>query len=460
MNISVINAIRIISFALICTGLTAIPVNAQTSITTNDLLAIDHPIYLVEAGNWAIFSKALLSDDTAAGRMAFPYYPPANYDFIVEFMTTRSDANIAFLLSQGNVPFAWSLNTSGGNARLEDYNGHSIIGNPNIRYYPISAFTLYKAEMKIRTNSVTCLINDAIVQEEYQTDYSELSRNSKWQMADNRLLGIGGYSGFINHIISAKVIEYGNSGTWLTNEYIYYPDELPDFEYKFVDALDSTAEQYVVSKVNIQARSEGSSIKYYCPVNNNQDSSITYRYDFNTPIKSAFLQCNLYAVNFGSSYGQGSLWGSTNGIDWIQIMDRPTPVFDGSTGYEADLPSTLTGGTSLWLQARMLTVGWNITAQWLRSQSRPYVFELTACLKKPEISFKRALVAELNNLEQNQSYTIQSSDNLKTWYSIEQVIASNATVTHTQTWIIDEFTRPVGFFRLSGSGALPAASGW
>ena len=284
---------------------------AQFRTRTNDLLSISNPIYLIEAGNWAFLSKTLIADDTAAGRMAFPYYPPAEYNFVVEFMITRSNGNIAFLLSQGSVPFAWSLNTSGGNARLEDYYGHSISGNPNIRYYPLTPYTIYKADMRIRTNSVTCLINDTIVQEEYRTTFSELSRNSKWLMSDNRLLGIGGYSYLINHILSAKVVEISGPGTWITNLYSNYPEPDPGVS-------------------------------------------------------------------------------PTNSI----------------------------------------------------------------------ITLRKALFASYSNLSTGRVYSIQTSENLKTWATMSSFTATNPTMTHTQAWFMDSLSRPASFFRLSDSLAPPAASGW
>lgn len=307
INISIQSAIAFIAISL-CLSLRTY---AQFTIRTNDLLSINNPIYIIEAGNWAFLSKTLIADDTPAGRMAFPYYPPAEYNFVVEFMITRNDGNIAFLLSQGNVPFAWSLNTRGGNARLEDYYGHSISGNPNIRYYPLTPYAIYKADMRIRSNSVTCLINDTIVQEEYRTTFSELSRNSKWQMSDNRLSGIGGYSYLINHILSAKVVEISGPGTWVTNLYSNYP--------------------------------------------------------------------------------------------------QPDPGVSPND---------------------------------------------------PVVSLRKALFASYANLSTGRIYSIQTSENLKTWATMSSFTATNPTMTHTQAWFMDSLSRPASFFRLSDSFAPPAASGW
>jgi len=148
---------------------------------TVNLLQLSNPIHQVVTGRWEFITGALVVDDTRAARMNFPYKPPAEYDYIVTFVTTKPGGNIAFLLSKGKVPFAWSLNTRGRMARLDK-------------------------------SGVTCLINGQVVQEEYKTDYTDLSRNKKWTMQHKRLLGIGSYSGFINIVLEAKVREITGHG--------------------------------------------------------------------------------------------------------------------------------------------------------------------------------------------------------------------------------------------------------
>jgi len=158
---------------------------------TVNLLELSNPIHQVAAGRWELISGALVVDDTRAARMNFPYKPPAEYDYIVTFVATKPDGNIAFLVSKGKIPFTWSLNTRGQMARLEDINGHSIINNPCLRKYVFEPWKQYTAEIRVRKSGVTCLINGQVVQEEYKTDYTDLSRNKKWTMQHKRLLGIG-----------------------------------------------------------------------------------------------------------------------------------------------------------------------------------------------------------------------------------------------------------------------------
>lgn len=197
---------------IVVTNLIATSAAGDEETRTVNLLELANPIHQVVAGRWEFISGSLVVDDTRAARMNFPYKPPAEYDYIVTFVTTKPDGNIAFLLSKGKVPFAWSLNTRGHLTRLEDIDGHSIINNPCLRRYVLEPWKHYTAEIRVRKSGVTCLINGQVVQEEYKTDYSDLSRNVKWTMKNKRLLGIGSYSGFMNIVLEARVREITGHG--------------------------------------------------------------------------------------------------------------------------------------------------------------------------------------------------------------------------------------------------------
>lgn len=204
-------AVAVMALVLVtCFGATS--VTGADEPRTVDLLKLANPIYKVVTGRWEFISGALVVDNTPAARMNFPYYPPAEYDYIVTFVTTRPDGNIALLVSKGKVPFAWSINTRGQIARLEDINEHSIISNPCLRKYVVEPWKQYTAEVRVRKSGVTCLINGQVVQKEYKTDYTDLSRNKKWTMRNERLLGLGAYSNFMNIVLEAKVREVTGQG--------------------------------------------------------------------------------------------------------------------------------------------------------------------------------------------------------------------------------------------------------
>ena len=163
-----------------------------------DLISLVHLDRDVVNGNWQLVNGELISDETPSARISFPYRPPLEYDYTVEFTLTHGSdpwGNIAQLVSHGDVPFAWSTNAGTGHyCRLEDINGHSVIDNPTLVFYPFVAGERYTSVVRVRNDRVICEINGQILVE-YETDYSDLSRNPQWQMPDQLNLGLGGWTG-------------------------------------------------------------------------------------------------------------------------------------------------------------------------------------------------------------------------------------------------------------------------
>jgi len=149
----------------------------------------------VVQGDWELDGHELVFTGSAA-RMSFPYRPPLEYDYTVEFTLTSGSNpwhNTAQLVSHGDVPFTWSTNAGAGHyCRLEDINGHSVIGNPTLIRYDFVDGGRYTSTVRVRNDRVVCEINGEVLVD-YSTDYSDLSRNGKWTMPDQLNLGLGGY---------------------------------------------------------------------------------------------------------------------------------------------------------------------------------------------------------------------------------------------------------------------------
>ena len=160
-----------------------------------DLLELADPARDTVAGVWTLQGGKLIADHTPAGRISFPYYPPQEYDFLAEFTLSQASGCTALLMSRDRVPFTWSMNAGGPpRCRLEDVNGHSVIGNPTRVAYAFEPGKRYISVVRVRRDSVTCLINDQVIAE-HKTDYGDLSRNVKWAMPDQALLGLGVWNG-------------------------------------------------------------------------------------------------------------------------------------------------------------------------------------------------------------------------------------------------------------------------
>ena len=176
---------------------------SQTSGWTDLLKTV--PDGRAVTGEWVLEDGALKVDDTAAARFVFPYEPPAEYDFLVEFTLSAPAGCAAQLVSKDGTPFAWSMNAGRPpRCRLEDIDGHSVSGNPTLRAYEFQAGKRYVSVVSVRNDRVLCTINgEALV--EFRTDYSNLSRNPKWDTPDELCLGVGAWNGPIKfHRIAVR----------------------------------------------------------------------------------------------------------------------------------------------------------------------------------------------------------------------------------------------------------------
>ncbi len=149
----------------------------------------------VVSGTWELVEGELVSIESPPALISFPYRPPLEYDYTVEFTLEHDGDNTVQLASHGDVPFTWNFPGGPGGgyrSRLADINGHSVIGNPTLVPYDFLAGHRYTSTVRVRNDRVICEI-DGEVLVEYLTDYSDLSRNPRWEMPDQLNLGLGGY---------------------------------------------------------------------------------------------------------------------------------------------------------------------------------------------------------------------------------------------------------------------------
>jgi len=161
-----------------------------------DLLKLADPARDEVIGKWTLSEGNLTVDGTAAARISFPYEPPEEYDFVIEFSVSKAPSCIAQLVCKGEVPFTWSMNAGNPRrCRIEDIDGHSVIGNTTLRpLYSFEAGKKYTLIVEVRNDRVRCLINGELIVE-HKTNYSDLSRNKKWTMPEQLRLGLGTWDG-------------------------------------------------------------------------------------------------------------------------------------------------------------------------------------------------------------------------------------------------------------------------
>jgi hypothetical protein len=161
-----------------------------------------------------------------------------------------------------------------------------------------------------------------------------------------------------------------------------------DFSFIYTNVFDANALDHVVAQSNIIRTDEGNwpgfDQSYWNPVNSGIEAQLTQEFSFYRPTASVFLRDKLSMFNFGGgNYGSGSLWASKDGNNWTELMDAPAP--SGVTApywYIDNLPASLLGSSEIWIQARMLSFGSPIMAQYGRSSypSEAPIFDLEASL--------------------------------------------------------------------------------
>jgi hypothetical protein len=150
-----------------------------------------------------------------------------------------------------------------------------------------------------------------------------------------------------------------------------------DFTYGYNTVYDSNADEYVVSQDNVIKADVGDSPPYYAyqPSSIGVPGSVTYRFTFAKPTQAATLQASLASFYCSDAYnGASSLWASKDGVNWQLLLDDPVPPpiywgYGSFLTYNQELPSSLLGSDSLWVQGRMES--WGVTsylAQFSRAQ--------------------------------------------------------------------------------------------
>lgn len=127
-----------------------------------------------------------------------------------------------------------------------------------------------------------------------------------------------------------------------------------DFEYGYQSVFAPNAGTYVVREIRIQKTLAGP-LSFYTSTTEQPPAEITYHFTFEAPIEKAYLFTRLDARTFPYESPEASLWASTDGATWQNLLyATPTDIFEGSF-YNQELPSFLLGDNDLWIQARLFS---------------------------------------------------------------------------------------------------------
>lgn len=147
-----------------------------------------------------------------------------------------------------------------------------------------------------------------------------------------------------------------------------------DFQFGYQNVFSPNALDYVVQQQNIERTSEGGNgVTYWNPINAGSEAILTQEFTFPGPITQIFLNATIATYNFGGNeVGNGSLWASTDDVNWVLLENAPTPPYPGypigtSSTYDSDLPTSLLGANQIFIQAQLNTPTWDILAQFSRT---------------------------------------------------------------------------------------------
>ena len=203
------------------------------------------------------------------------------------------------------------------------------------------------------------------------------------------------------------------------------------FNYGFKSVFDSNADDYLVGQENVKKFpvSFYPPVDYWGPSLDGVEGILTYKFDFAEPSETIHLKAHMVCWDFvrygagygGRGWGSVSLWGSLDGTNFELLADIPRPnALAESIDYNQDLPSSLLGGSSLWLQMKLFSVGSPISSYSVAQFSRNNVpndgnnvFELNV-VTAPISKFEKVV---LLNFEQAIPGGIRDKNGLGTGFS-------------------------------------------
>lgn len=156
-----------------------------------------------------------------------------------------------------------------------------------------------------------------------------------------------------------------------------------NFDYSYTDPSEASAQQYIISKNNVELYVEGS-VTYWKPKFGDSTKASTtpgtiiYKFHLDGTMKSGFL--NMYASCYHWWYSQGHayLYASSDGQNWTQLAEAAPPGVGGASyaHYNGLIPERFLHKNDLYLKVELLSYGdeaskggiWTNTAQHSRYQ--------------------------------------------------------------------------------------------
>ncbi len=170
-------------------------------------------------GIWTLENGALRSGETAYARFEFPYIPPEDYDFTIDFTVEVAREDVVMLLSKNGTAFCWKMGMAANRFCAFEYIGSVKKPDQQTRIEMGKVFQpnqRCKATVQVRNGGVAAYMDDKLISS-YNTDYKDLHQTKAWMVATPGVLGIGTFLSKVT-VHSVEVTEVSGRGRVLRKE--------------------------------------------------------------------------------------------------------------------------------------------------------------------------------------------------------------------------------------------------
>jgi serine/threonine protein kinase len=161
----------------------------------------------VVKGRWTIREGSLYAEQDVFSRIMFPYEPPEEYDFSLEFVG-RPGSDVTMVLSRPGKAFVWQMGVYNNEVcGFSLVKGSDARNNPTTVRAGLTSGQRYDVRVEVRRSGVTAFMNGRKVSG--WQNYSDLDVNPYWRLPEPRLgLGVNGEG----EIHKVQVVEISGPG--------------------------------------------------------------------------------------------------------------------------------------------------------------------------------------------------------------------------------------------------------
>lgn len=195
-RISLVPLAAVLFFAETATSFSAdSPVDASAWARAINLMPLIDPEKDTVKGTWRIEKGKLLSGSNMHERIVIPYEPPGEYDFRIVFCRMSGEESVVQYVSQAGRMALWLM--GGGRDRIfgfELVNGKMAGSNQTTvrRDRGIQVEQVHTSALKVRRDGVKAYLDGELITQ-WQTDFSDARLDRRWDLPDQRLLGVGSW---------------------------------------------------------------------------------------------------------------------------------------------------------------------------------------------------------------------------------------------------------------------------